>query len=91
VVIYIIVSGMHGHKNIPSANPLFSGIIMSSPYSHISTIRVKRSLPTLQRRGSCWSTEVSFNQSKIERQQLSSKYCSLTLLPRFKTSMWIIF
>jgi len=24
---------MHGHKNIPSANPLFSGIIMSSPYS----------------------------------------------------------
>ena len=29
----IIVSGMHGHKNIPSANPLFSGIIMSSPYS----------------------------------------------------------
>jgi len=23
---------MHGHKNIPSANPLFSGIIMSSPY-----------------------------------------------------------
>ena len=29
----IIVSGMHGHKNIPSANPLFSGIIMSSTYS----------------------------------------------------------
>jgi len=24
---------MHGHKNTPSANPLFSGIIMSSPYS----------------------------------------------------------
>jgi len=24
---------MHGHKNISSANPLFSGIIMSSPYS----------------------------------------------------------
>jgi len=24
---------MHGHKNIPSANPLFSGTIMSSPYS----------------------------------------------------------
>jgi len=24
---------MHVHKNIPSANPLFSGIIMSSPYS----------------------------------------------------------
>jgi len=24
---------MHSHKNIPSANPLFSGIIMSSPYS----------------------------------------------------------
>jgi len=24
---------MHGHKNIPSANPLFSSIIMSSPYS----------------------------------------------------------
>jgi len=24
---------MHGHKNIPSANPLFSAIIMSSPYS----------------------------------------------------------
>jgi len=24
---------MHGRKNIPSANPLFSGIIMSSPYS----------------------------------------------------------
>jgi len=24
---------MHGHKNIPSANPLFSGIIMNSPYS----------------------------------------------------------
>jgi len=24
---------MHGHKNIPSANQLFSGIIMSSPYS----------------------------------------------------------
>jgi len=24
---------MDGHKNIPSANPLFSGIIMSSPYS----------------------------------------------------------
>jgi len=24
---------MHGHKNIPSANTLFSGIIMSSPYS----------------------------------------------------------
>jgi len=24
---------MYGHKNIPSANPLFSGIIMSSPYS----------------------------------------------------------
>jgi len=24
---------MHGHKSIPSANPLFSGIIMSSPYS----------------------------------------------------------
>jgi len=24
---------MHGHKNIPSANPLFSGIIMSPPYS----------------------------------------------------------
>jgi len=24
---------MHGHKNIPSANPLVSGIIMSSPYS----------------------------------------------------------
>jgi len=33
LVIYIIVSGMHGHKNIPYANPLFSGIIMSSPYS----------------------------------------------------------
>jgi hypothetical protein len=29
----IIVSGMHGHENIPSANPLFSAIIMSSPYS----------------------------------------------------------
>jgi len=27
LVIYIIVSGMHGHKNIPSANLLFSGII----------------------------------------------------------------
>jgi len=24
---------MHGHKNNPSANPLFAGIIMSSPYS----------------------------------------------------------
>jgi len=24
---------MQGHKNIASANPLFSGIIMSSPYS----------------------------------------------------------
>jgi len=24
---------MHGDKNIPSANPLFAGIIMSSPYS----------------------------------------------------------
>jgi len=24
---------MHGHKNIPSANPLFSGIIVSSPCS----------------------------------------------------------
>jgi len=24
---------MNGHKNTPSANPLFSGIIMSSPYS----------------------------------------------------------
>jgi len=24
---------MHSHKNTPSANPLFSGIIMSSPYS----------------------------------------------------------
>jgi len=24
---------MHSHKNIPSANPLLSGIIMSSPYS----------------------------------------------------------
>jgi len=24
---------MHGHKNIPTANTLFSGIIMSSPYS----------------------------------------------------------
>jgi len=24
---------MYGHKNIPSANPLFSSIIMSSPYS----------------------------------------------------------
>jgi len=24
---------MHGHKNIPSANTLFAGIIMSSPYS----------------------------------------------------------
>jgi len=24
---------MHGHKNIPSANPLFAGIIMSAPYS----------------------------------------------------------
>jgi len=24
---------MQGHKNIPSANPLFSGIIMSSPCS----------------------------------------------------------
>jgi len=24
---------MQGHKNIPSANPLFSGIIVSSPYS----------------------------------------------------------
>jgi len=24
---------MHGHKNIPSANPLFSGIIMSSLFS----------------------------------------------------------
>jgi len=24
---------MHGHKNIPSANPLFSAVIMSSPYS----------------------------------------------------------
>jgi len=24
---------MHGHKNIPSANPLFAGIIMSSHYS----------------------------------------------------------
>jgi len=31
--LYIIVSGTHGHKNIPSANPLFAGIIMSSPYS----------------------------------------------------------
>jgi len=41
LVIYIIVSGMHGHKNIPPANPIFSGIIMSSPYSHISKIRVK--------------------------------------------------
>ena len=34
---------MHGHKNIPSANPLFSGIIMSSPHIlHVSRIRVKR-------------------------------------------------
>jgi len=24
---------MHGHKNTPSANPLFSGIVMNSPYS----------------------------------------------------------
>ena len=33
---------MHGHKNIPYANPLFSGIIMSSPpILHINTIRVK--------------------------------------------------
>ena len=24
---------MQGHKNIPSANPLFFNIIMSSPYS----------------------------------------------------------
>ena len=32
---------MHGHKNIPSANPLFSGIIMTHPILHISTIRVK--------------------------------------------------
>ena len=31
---------MHGHKNIPSANPLFAGIIMSSPYSPHNTIRV---------------------------------------------------
>jgi len=30
---YVIVSGMHCQKNIPSANPLFAGIIMSSPYS----------------------------------------------------------
>jgi len=33
LVIYIIVSGTHGHKNIPSAYPLFSGIITSSPSS----------------------------------------------------------
>ena len=32
---------MHGYKNIESANPLFSGIIMSSPYFHVSGIRVK--------------------------------------------------
>jgi len=31
LVIYIIVQGMHGHKNIPSANTLYAGIIMSSP------------------------------------------------------------
>ena len=31
---------MHGHKNILSANPLFSGIIMSSPFLDISRIRV---------------------------------------------------
>ena len=41
MVIYIIVSGIHGHKNIPSANPLFSGIIIAHPILHISTIRVK--------------------------------------------------
>ena len=38
---------MHGHKNIPSANPLFSGIIMAHPILHISTIRVKGTLLAL--------------------------------------------
>jgi len=32
---------MHGQKNIPSANPLFSGITRVHPILHVSKIRVK--------------------------------------------------
>ena len=39
---------MRGHKNIPSANPLFSGIIMAHPILHFSKIRVKTDKPTVQ-------------------------------------------
>ena len=31
---------MHDHKNFPSVDPLFSGIIMGHPILHISAIRV---------------------------------------------------
>ena len=31
---------MHGHKDIPSANPLFSGILWAHPILHVSRIRV---------------------------------------------------
>ena len=37
---------MQGHKNIPSANPLFSGIIIAHPILHVSRIRVKPFLNT---------------------------------------------
>ena len=59
---------MHGHKNIPSANPLFSSIIMSHPILHISTIRVKS---RLQIRDALWGTLSKF---RTEHPQISGVF-----------------
>jgi len=37
---------MHGHKNIPSANPLFLALLWAHPILHISRIRVKFAVAT---------------------------------------------
>jgi len=74
---------MHGHKNIPSANPLFSGIIMSSPILHISTIRVKDTVSSLYYDASTdrWIT----NSKGRERKRVwpNLRYC-----PEFAWRDW---
>ena len=36
---------MHGHKNIPSANPLFLALLWAHPFLHVSRIRVNLVFP----------------------------------------------
>jgi len=49
---------MHGQKNIPSANTLIAGIIMSSPILHVSRIRVNEEFTLLTKSFLTWSSQM---------------------------------